>query len=1419
MDEDEISNDVSDKRKVEDYSINPKPNPKRIKLVRPVFSPVTKPSISTTPDTNKIDVQTTEVPRPSNLTDQIHNTTDISQTNVKSINQQETTKMPIDLQEHIKKSVAVTLAPEEQVDSSSDALDIQNIFSEETKKELEHLKRNIFKIEDDGSSSENDSQPKRPRLKRPTFVKKMFDKTNETAKLDLTKSAYEENINKIDTEDKIDKITENNVENIKVNEVYEHSNNHIIEKNSFTAENINKVAEYKSVTSTIIDSVKQKLNDETKENPAKVEKLYQGTDKVIKFERCVLEIKHNDTKIEKDNTEIKYDGAEIKQDGTEIKKDDTGIKQDDIEIKHNDSEIEQKAVEENTNVLFENKPIDIDKTNHTAEEQINQKQILVEENIVLKKEINECSGLKIFTQSNSKVVLEDFNLKHFLESKDEKLISSTTHKVENEGIKIAIKTNTEEYTENTNNQKAKTETDNIEDLQVDKTIENLNDNEMINLKNENHKSNRNINEDEYKCSDMSTNKITNLDTNQKLDENESQIFKSDILKAALMSKKSSESLVNSPETNDQSDTNDHLLETKTTEILPKIGQDAIVNKIEAEIKLATKDQPANNKKSQNKTFNNGSEINYSKRVSSPTDAKEIVAVDNVDDPLKWGSAKMNEVEKFLNDSNVTITPICKSQESPKLGKITLKLPKVGNPEIKSETTVSPDVKSELIKKITNKQIAMGDSPLKSALSLPSKSFNDFATIRPAPKPSAEQIALLEQQILNTPKKRGRPSKVLAQQKQLLLQYQQQQQQLKVQEGSTEDEPIFHVPLFDMEDMSGGTRLFESFEASTPKKGKSIRGKGSRGRRGRGGSVRGRDESDSDTTSSSRRIDDEVETYVEEMMNAQDEENKQVAKIEAERLRKEEEREKKLEARKKKLKERNDLLKEKKLKKKQKAEERRLQWHEKKRLMQEEKARAAEMKKSLPPPQNFDDETRMSADCNNSRSQTPARNFIIGEEDLSISGTTNDSIRLKKGRMEVIDLESNKTLTVDQIAEYQWPLEGGELYMIQEQISNFLGVKSFKRKYPGLKRRNVEAEERTFLCDSGLVAESLCDLGLTVLYSSEVLDIMYTDFPEKYEELREYMRLKHTKELSNRQRALMTISSNTDGSKLDLRDRAMEAVANWNSNLNKSRLESRKCSMDMQTFIVHYPKNKCKKMTVPKSKIGSYPLALLPGQFCDYYATYSSEDLRYLPVNTVMYGPLKSVDKDFPVSLSSQSESEDSSSDDSSDSDDSIDTDNKLETNDSEYDPSDKKGAECKLCLNNAEKNKKGTVEPLINCSKCLTIYHPTCLDMTLEMIPYIKRYNWQCNECKSCAQCKEVADEDKMLFCDLCDRGYHIYCVGLRRVPEGRWHCQECAMCSSCGVSDPGPGDSKWFYEFKKIEKTGSKVYCRTLCAPCSRVH
>jgi hypothetical protein len=36
-----------------------------------------------------------------------------------------------------------------------------------------------------------------------------------------------------------------------------------------------------------------------------------------------------------------------------------------------------------------------------------------------------------------------------------------------------------------------------------------------------------------------------------------------------------------------------------------------------------------------------------------------------------------------------------------------------------------------------------------------------------------------------------------------------------------------------------------------------------------------------------------------------------------------------------------------------------------------------------------------------------------------------------------------------VFEYQWPQEtGGDIFMIQEQLSEFLDIVSFKRKYPG-----------------------------------------------------------------------------------------------------------------------------------------------------------------------------------------------------------------------------------------------------------------------------------------------------------------------------------------------------------------------------------
>lgn len=85
--------------------------------------------------------------------------------------------------------------------------------------------------------------------------------------------------------------------------------------------------------------------------------------------------------------------------------------------------------------------------------------------------------------------------------------------------------------------------------------------------------------------------------------------------------------------------------------------------------------------------------------------------------------------------------------------------------------------------------------------------------------------------------------------------------------------------------------------------------------------------------------------------------------------------------------------------------------------------------------------------------------------------------------------SRAEFTIDLLAEYEWPhnepASHRETFMIQEQIAEYLGVKSFKRKYPDLVRRPVDMEERNYIFENGLATEKLCDLGLTAVFASEV----------------------------------------------------------------------------------------------------------------------------------------------------------------------------------------------------------------------------------------------------------------------------------------------------------------------------------------------
>uniref|UniRef100_T1J0T8 Uncharacterized protein n=1 Tax=Strigamia maritima TaxID=126957 RepID=T1J0T8_STRMM len=102
---------------------------------------------------------------------------------------------------------------------------------------------------------------------------------------------------------------------------------------------------------------------------------------------------------------------------------------------------------------------------------------------------------------------------------------------------------------------------------------------------------------------------------------------------------------------------------------------------------------------------------------------------------------------------------------------------------------------------------------------------------------------------------------------------------------------------------------------------------------------------------------------------------------------------------------------------------------------------------------------------------------------------------------------------------------------------------------------------------------------------------------------------------------------------------------------------------------------------------------------------------------------------------------------------------------------------CDFCLGDASENKKTRMaEELVSCSDCGRSGHPTCLQFTPNMMISVKKYRWQCIECKCCTICGTSDNDDQLLFCDDCDRGYHMYCLSppLSEPPEGSWSCHLC---------------------------------------------
>ncbi|XP_059620314.1 supporter of activation of yellow protein [Phlebotomus argentipes] len=278
-------------------------------------------------------------------------------------------------------------------------------------------------------------------------------------------------------------------------------------------------------------------------------------------------------------------------------------------------------------------------------------------------------------------------------------------------------------------------------------------------------------------------------------------------------------------------------------------------------------------------------------------------------------------------------------------------------------------------------------------------------------------------------------------------------------------------------------------------------------------------------------------------------------------------------------------------------------------------------------QLFEEDTRMSGEIpttsTKKQSATPKIIQTNSQKTMDSSSVGEDSsnktiTKKSRGRMEVNE-EGGTEFTVDMLAEYDWPPPVGccpnknrDTYMLQEQIAEHLGVKSFKRKYPYLYRRPVEMEERNYLVEKKLVSEKMSNLGLTAVYAVDVLDIMYQDFNDKYEEYKKYHRERQLKDSSSKQQK----GVKTEVDKATVHEKALKSTASWNTKFNKMRNENRVGCIDLQSYIINIPRRKKPPAPVFSDPAATaYPVELIPGQYSTQWESYTPASLIYYPLKT------------------------------------------------------------------------------------------------------------------------------------------------------------------------------------------------------------
>ena len=429
------------------------------------------------------------------------------------------------------------------------------------------------------------------------------------------------------------------------------------------------------------------------------------------------------------------------------------------------------------------------------------------------------------------------------------------------------------------------------------------------------------------------------------------------------------------------------------------------------------------------------------------------------------------------------------------------------------------------------------------------------------------------------------------------------------------------------------------------------------------------------------------------------------------------------------------------------------------------------------------------------------------------------------------------LPTQKIIEYRWPNDDpfADSYLLQEQIAEYLGVRAFQRRFPDLRRRNIDYEERDFLQNTEALGDMNTLLGLVALRCSEVLDLMSVEFPNKFIEFNNALEAHTIKRLVSSHNAHYSASAKKPQS-TDIefqRRKAILSATDYNAFLNQERNELCPTYFDSNTNVTLVPRD-CRHVpldTPPNAN--RYPVALVPGQYQQTYKSFDTKQLKSLPFDTVIElppcpkrqkvsikpSPPQPIQLENPIPSENEVKTE-------SDTEIPTEVPQKKEVKK----PASKRpsSAICIVCLR--QRNPEKDLEELIHCSQCPTTAHFSCLNLEEEALEKIKTYEWQCLECKTCTVCTKASDEDKMVLCYSCDRGYHTFCLNFPCVPCGVWICDLCVSCSNCVCPNPsGAFDQeinekdrlfKWHHIFSEVHNNEERPpeFLQTICERCFSV-